>query len=86
VCTRGKETKTVSINRYIRYVEISPRLIKELKIKLILYNISKIIHAFLICILYEEFYRAGIINKKTQFKVIISVWTKNFIPIKRLPC
>jgi hypothetical protein len=32
--------------------------IKELKIKLILYNISKIIHAFLIYIHYEEFYRA----------------------------
>jgi hypothetical protein len=31
---------------------------KELKIKLILYNISKIIHAFLIYIRYEDFYRA----------------------------
>jgi hypothetical protein len=32
--------------------------IKELKIKLILYNISKIIYAFLICVSSEEFYRA----------------------------
>ncbi|MGA2912288.1 MAG: IS5 family transposase [Methanoregula sp.] len=32
--------------------------IKELKIKLILYNISKIIHAILMCIITEEFYRA----------------------------
>jgi hypothetical protein len=32
--------------------------IKELKIKLILYNISKIIHASLIYISYEDFYRA----------------------------
>jgi hypothetical protein len=32
--------------------------IKELKIKLILYNISKIIHSILICICSEEFYRA----------------------------
>ena len=32
--------------------------IKELKIKLILYNISKIIHSILICIRSEEFYRA----------------------------
>jgi len=32
--------------------------IKELKIKLILYNISKIILAILICISSEEFYRA----------------------------
>jgi hypothetical protein len=36
--------------------------IKELKIKLILYNISKIIYAFLICVSSEEFYRAKCCN------------------------
>jgi hypothetical protein len=34
--------------------------IKELKIKLILYNILKIIHAIWICISSENFYRAKI--------------------------
>ena len=45
--------------------------IKELKIKLILYNISKIILAILICIIYEEFYRApkANINKKASGQV-----------------
>jgi hypothetical protein len=34
--------------------------IKELKIKLILYNLSKIIHVILICISSEKFYRVTV--------------------------
>ena len=41
MCTRGKETKIVSINRYIRFVEISSRLIIESRIPLYSSKFSK---------------------------------------------
>jgi hypothetical protein len=41
VCTRRKETKIVSLNRYIRFVEISSGLIKESRIPLYSSNFSK---------------------------------------------
>jgi hypothetical protein len=58
VCTRGKETKIVSINRYIRFVEISSRLIKESRIPLYSSKFSKKTynqHQLLILILLKEY-------------------------------
>jgi len=58
VCTRGKETKIVSINRYIRFVEISSGLIKGSRIPLYSSKFSKKTynqHQLLILILLKEY-------------------------------
>ena len=58
MCTRGKETKIVSINRYIRFVEISSGLIKESRIPLYSSKFSKKTynqHQLLILILLKEY-------------------------------
>ena len=58
MCTRGKETKIVSINRYIRFVEISSRLIKESRIPFYSSKFSKKTytqHQLLILILLKEY-------------------------------
>jgi hypothetical protein len=58
VCTRGKEIKIVSINRYIRFVEISSRLIKKSRITLYSSKFSKKTynqHQLLIPILLKEY-------------------------------
>jgi hypothetical protein len=58
VCTRGKETKIVSINRYIRFVEITSGLIKESRIPLYSSKLSKKTynqHQLLILILLKEY-------------------------------
>jgi hypothetical protein len=58
VCTRGKETKIISLNRYIRFVEISSGLIKESRIPLYSSKFSKKTynqHQLLILILLKEY-------------------------------
>jgi hypothetical protein len=58
VCTRGKETKIVSINRHIRFVEISSGLIKGSRIPLYSSKFSKKTynqHQLLILILLKEY-------------------------------
>ena len=58
MCTRGKETKIVSINRYIRFVEITSGLIKESRIPLYSSKFSKKTynqHQLLILILLKEY-------------------------------
>jgi hypothetical protein len=58
VCTRSKKTKIISLNRYIRFVEISSGLIKESRIPLYSSKFSKKTynqHQLLILILLKEY-------------------------------